>query len=142
MDEWSLLFLIFLLALALAGIIMLAAWFSSRCPYICPFCGKRAEYHGTYKIEEFNLDPLLNDMGVCINPACINSVNYPLPPDSDEKAWTALEKKRTDITGYEYGVLACPACKEWKLQVIEDSGPGCFSAKCANCQKELFMKQS
>ena len=136
--------------------------------YVCPYCRQQAGFYGKFKIEEFHLDPLVDFIGVCWNEECLNSPLFkpalkefdrimkavfkdgPVDLDKFGKRWKELVqkskvfKKIRKIVGPNGDQYCCPKCKQWTLNVEEDSAPGGFYAKCLNpkCGKELVINRT
>ncbi len=137
--------------------------------YICPYCQKQAGlyYSGAFKVRQFKLDPMLNNIGECQNPECLNSEDYKEIKEFYEKhgrkefgmvivqstdncffdllkLGRKIARKRYKKLGLKETVLACPQCRQWTLDVIEDSAPGCLALECKNpkCKKELLVNRT
>ncbi len=136
--------------------------------YASPYCREQAGFYGKFKIKEFYLDPLVDFIGVCWNENCLNSPLSKVARKIIDKFYKKefakggvdIKKFESDIKnnrllanlrklckkviGHESYIYCCPKCKQWTLDVLDDSAPGAFYAKCLNpkCKKELVISRT
>src|SRR3989344_3692510 len=138
--------------------------------HICPWCQSKSKAlflipKGSY------LDPRIGKMGACSNKDCLNSPSYhdahPDPPFSKkelrsckkevvggmtfytmkldpyllQKRIKNLKEDRLIKLGHDDYLLACPVCKKWKMEILDDSAPGSFYAKCTKCNFKAYIAQ-